>query len=294
MNSFRKYIVKRIAILKILIRRFVARYFGWLVTLIIKIYFKVVKLDDEIIIILTYGKVGSSSIEKTLKYEGHKNVFHIHWLKNETIEAKIVNYKKSSRKSVPLHLLISKHLSNYIEKESSKIKIITAVREPYGRRISGFFQDGKRQGKNIENKDLSFDYEKSIRAIKEMFKEPRGHLYEDEWFDSEIGRFGIDVFEKTMDNGYNIFRGKSVELLLFRLEDLDGCFSEAYSVFFNCLPVKLINSNQAENKVYYESYCRVKGRISLDPETLIKFQNTRFFKHFYSDMKAELNNKWKK
>ena len=72
--------------LKIRFRRFIAKYLGSLVELVYTLKFKAMRFKAPPIIILTPGKVGSSSVYYTLKKESKNPVFHIHNLSKTTTQ----------------------------------------------------------------------------------------------------------------------------------------------------------------------------------------------------------------
>ena len=125
----------KLEILKIRFRRFASRYLSKVVYIFYSINFKFYNFKKKPpVIILTPGKVGSSSVYRTLKKKFNKNyIFHIHNLSEQGIKKSIHSHLNSDRKSLPLHLLISKLLYKKLIKFEGELNIITLIREPISR-----------------------------------------------------------------------------------------------------------------------------------------------------------------
>ncbi len=189
---------------KVRFRRFIAKYLGFIVELIYKIRFMLLNFSTPPIIILTPGKVGSSSIYSTLKKKASNPVFHIHNLSEEGIENSINTHLHSDRKSKPLHLIVSNLLKEKLSNYNDKTYIITIIREPISREISSFFQNTEFYKEVLENKRLEIDTEKAFQILNKKFESDICKQLED-WFNLEIkGNFEIDVFSKPFDYDKNM------------------------------------------------------------------------------------------
>jgi hypothetical protein len=111
--------------------------------LAIKGRFKLFKLlyysSDLPILIYQMGKVGSTSISKSLELFGYSSVFHIHRLNPEHIDHVRENFL--TRNLEPSSFRIGKLLYRYIIEKKRHIKVITLIRDPISRNISGFFEN---------------------------------------------------------------------------------------------------------------------------------------------------------
>ena len=145
----------------ILIRRWIARWLFYPVYILQygiiynKLFF--VNKKQPLVIILTIGKVGSSSVYYSLKEQFTRRIFHIHYISEEGIKTSLSEHKTSSRKSVPLHLITSKILSELLKKINHKTYIITVFREPVQRKLSSFFQNLDQFKNEVDLKGLNFD-----------------------------------------------------------------------------------------------------------------------------------------
>ena len=90
-------------------RKLAARNSSFAVNFIVRVNFYFRKINNPLIIILTPGKVGSSSVYKSLKRE-YKSVFHLHNFTVKSVERSISYNLNSNRKYAPLHLIVSKYL----------------------------------------------------------------------------------------------------------------------------------------------------------------------------------------
>lgn len=127
----------------------------------------------EPIMIYQMGKVGSSSIYKTLIEAGYINTFQIHTLGKKR---KVINY--SGFEHQPYHLDETDFINNY---DIQKNKIITLVRDPIERNISAFFENFRRFV-GIPFKDNNF----TIEEIKDIFLERFPHNQAIDWYDIEF------------------------------------------------------------------------------------------------------------
>ena len=281
--------------LKIRLRRFVAKYFSFLVELVYQIKFKLISFNKPPIIILTPGKVGSSSVYFTLKKELKHPVFHIHNFSKEGIEKSIRDHIHSNRKSKPLHLIVSKFLRNKLKFYTGKLYIISIIREPISREISSFFQNTDQYKDILENKKLEIDVQIAQQILSKKFE---SNICEElkGWFDLEIkSNFEIDVFANDFENNYAITKNKNNHLLLLKMEDLDTIFPSAIKEFLKLeSPLKLQKANVSNNKHYAETYKNIKENVKLDQETIGQIVNSTFFQHFYLQDKSEVIDKWSK
>lgn len=281
------------------LRRFIAKEFSGIVKLVyfIKFFFYNFK-NKSPIIILTPGKVGSSSVYKTLKKKTNKKVFHIHNISTQGINRSSLEHLNSDRKSLPLHLIVSNFLN--LKLKSKKIKkqyIICIVREPISREISKFFQNTEFYKNTIEDNNLNIDYDMSINILKNIFQ--KKNICEDiqQWFNDEIKNpFDIDVFDEPFDNlkKYKIFEKNNTSLLLIRMEDMNSIFSNATKEFFDLNnEIKLIHANESHNKHYAKVYKSVNENLVIKENDLKRIVSSKYFKHFYNDKESITYNKWK-
>ncbi len=282
---------------KVRYRRFIANHLGLFVDLVYKFRIKLLSFRKPPIVILTIGKVGSSSIYKTLKKKTPNKVFHIHNLSKQGISRSIDQHLSSDRKSKPLHLIVSKYLSKKLSHYNGRTFVITVIREPISREVSSFFQNIEFYKNTLESKNLDIDIDKAHKILSQRLKEGICEAYED-WFKLEIeSNYNINVFSELYDENknYMIFRGTKTTLLLLRMEDLDEVFPYAIQEFLSLdKPMSLLNSNVGNSKYYAETYKIVKKELKLDLDTINQIVNSKFFNHFYLNDKDKVLKKWTK
>jgi hypothetical protein len=283
--------------LKVRFRRFIAKYLGSFVELMYQIKFKIIRFNSPPIIILTPGKVGSSSVYYTLKKESTHQVFHIHNFSKAGIEKSIRDHIHSNRKSKPLHLIVSKILRKKLKTYTGKLFIISIIREPISREISSFFQNSDQYKDILENKKLEIDIDVAQKILKEKFETNICNELQ-EWFDLEIkGNFGIDVFAEKFDyeKKYVISNNNNNHLLLLKMEDLDAVFPIAIKNLLNLgAPLQLQKANVGDDKHYASTYKNIKKNIKLDDKTINQIVNSSFFQNFYLEDKSKIIDKWSK
>ena len=281
--------------LKVWIRRFIARHFGYFVENLLAFKIKFTSFANPPIIILTPGKVGSSSVYYTLKNKLDHPVFHIHRLSENGIKDSVDEHLQSDRNSRPLHLIVSNLLRNKLQKYKGPRYVISIIREPISRAVSAFFQNTECYKSEIENGILEINNQKALKLLSDKLNHNIIRDLED-WFTKEIeGNLGINVFEESFSqpNGYHIKRKGKVHFMLLQMESLDHVFPEAIQEFLN-LPeaIKLEKANIGAEKHYSDSYKEVKQEITIDKKELDRIINSRFFQKFYSDHAEAVMNKW--
>ena len=282
---------------KVRFRRFIARYLVFFVELVYAIKFSFVKFSKPPIIILTPGKVGSSSIYSTLKTKTYFPVYHIHNLSEKGIEHSVYKHMSSDRKSKPLHLIVSKLLRKKLNVYNGKRFIITVIREPISREISSFFQNIDFLKSELENRRLEIDIDKAHKYLNKQFESDICKELED-WFELEIkGNFQLDIFKQPFNSEqkFSIIQKDKTELLLLRMEDLNSVFPVAIQEFLKLQePLELKNENVGNTKHYAQPYQAIKNKLKLDSTTVERITESKFFKHFYIEQKDYVLDKWTK
>lgn len=285
----------KINILKVKIRRFIAKKLSVLIQLICYLKFKTYNFKKKPpIVVLTPGKVGSSSVYKTLKNKLINNyVFHIHQLSDFGIENSMNTHLNSDRKSLPMHLIVSSLLNKKLKDYNDEVIIITLLREPVSRAISGIFQNIELYSKELENKDLKVIESKVLDKI--IKKIPMSLEYIEKWIKFELkNNLKIDIYndEFSFNNGYKIFQNKRIKLLLLRMEDLNNSFKGATMNFFELEEgIKLKDYNIGDKKYYSSQYKSLKNKIKLSDEIIDRILSSRYVEHFYFDHIDKIINK---
>ena len=253
------------------------------------------------IIIYQFGKVGSTTIYKSLKKENISNqIYHIHFLSRKGINNAINSHKIQGKKLVP-HLLLSDLLRRKIDNTKDvSWKIITSIREPIGFEVSNFFESLEWIGptREIMNDDREIDNKLLVSFLEEKIRNyDTKTSYVDTWFDKEFKEScDIDVynFRFNYEKGYSIIRKKNVEVLILRLEDLNRNFDDALTDFLSLSqPIKMVKANIGKDKKYADVYRYVKENIHIPQDVCKRIYSSKFSTHFYDEkMREGFINKW--
>lgn len=280
--------------INVVFRRFAARYFGWLAKIfyLIKISFELKKSNLPIVLILTPGKVGSSTLYFNLKKYFKGNVYHIHRISKIGIEKSKIEHLLSDRKSIPLHLIIAEILSKKIDFSKDNVIVISIIREPISRSISSFFQNIDFHRNTIESNNLKIDTEASLLMLKDILNESICSDLED-WFKTEVEDvLKIDPFVLSKNSNLN-YVANNGSFILFRMEDMKmawlGIVERLFKTDFN---FPLSNYNIGGMKYYSDSYSFVKNKIRLEQNVFDSIVHHRFYKTFYSDKIESSKSKW--
>lgn len=245
---------------------------------------KQINKDENIYLIYSMGKVGSSTIYKSLKQKKpYSDIFHVHFLSEHWLNNVLPGFHENFHSNIKNGNDILAFIKNNPKR---KIKIITLTREPVMREISNLFENWKHIFKDIEevkNEDLkdhieSLDYDYTLN-----------------WFDSEFFKYlDINIYNLPFDRskGYEIYSINNIDILCVKLEILNEVYLMAFKEFIGSeLDLKLTNTSF--NKKEKDKYSYLKDNVKIKKDKLFKLYNSKYVRHFYSE--KEINdfiNKW--
>ncbi len=271
------------------------------------------KHRDDPVLVYQMGKVGSSSIVRSLKaLDLDRAVYHTHLLTDELIEETEASRKKFFRTDKHAYLMrpwLNRFLKDKIDKGigNRRWKVISLVREPLSRNIAAFFENcefvylPETKQYRISSDLYAFEpllvNEKGLDDIVELFLKWGDHDTPLKYFDKQIKRvFGIDVYASAFDRerGYQVYEGKNADLMVLKLEKLDDCAAEAFRDFLGIENFSLVNANVASQKDYAELYKNIKSFITFPKAYVDRLYDSRFMSTFYTDEeKTEFLSRWK-
>jgi glycosyltransferase involved in cell wall biosynthesis len=281
-----------------------------------------IRLEQKCFPILIYqmGKVGSTSVDYTLKQKKLPNpVYHVHQLTpegiawtmrqtQESLERNDANRSLDSLTRVETRLYLSMVLREYrqnmlLQEEIRRVlkdipwHIITMVRDPVSREISDFFFSLHLHPRLLALRGAPLQRECLQLLDAELQRKFNGDAsYALSWFDNELGKvFPVDVYQFPFhaQRGYSILETGNIRILVFKMEMLTSCFSEAMERFLGIPGLKLINQNTAGQKNYHDLYRYAKERVSLAPQLCQRIYQSRYCQHFYSQAeRAEWIRRW--
>ena len=177
---------------------------------------------------------------------------------------------------------------------NDEVRIITLLREPVSRAISGIFQNIELYAKELENENLKIIESKVVdKVIKKI---PMSAEYIEKWIKFELkNNLEIDIYNDDFatNTGFKIFHANGIKLLLIRMEDLNFSFSGATMNFFDLEEgIKLKDYNIGEEKYYSRQYKSLRNKIKLSNESIDKILSSKYVTHFYGDYVDEIINKY--
>lgn len=176
-------------------------------------------------------------------------------------------------------------------------KLITLVREPIARHISGFFQLLNGISRWLLQRSIA---DKGFQsALRELMLSTHdeletwygnGFLPIETWFENEfLPVTGIDVFRHPfdVDKGYTVIRENGIEVLLMTMESLpylEGVIGE----FIGNSDFKLPKENVSTEKEYAKLYKETLDTVEIPREFFDHYyKDSPFMKHFYSQADIE-------
>ncbi|MBD2364689.1 hypothetical protein H6G36_26550 [Anabaena minutissima FACHB-250] len=237
-------------------------------------------LKNDIYIVYTMGKVGSSTINATLERELKvANIFHAHYLSREWLEAT----EPKVGKNHPT-IKLAKQIQELKSIPGKRFKIISIVRDPIAKKVSGFFQNPHLYG--LTEQDLLTI---SPNDACELIIKNRMNFYDAvEWFDHEFLKFtGIDIYTESFNYAAKrqIISRDDLDVLVLRIED----FKDQNKILVNLqdfieLPIqKMTNANVTHKKPSAQLNKLVVDMINFPNDFVNHIYDSKYCKHFYTE-----------
>jgi hypothetical protein len=234
------------------------------------------------------AKVGSSTVLASLRPLLGARVVQVHNLSIEGLRHALHSVAVKREARVPEIIWHGRYFAEYLAKGGSPVdwRIITLVRDPVARNISGFFQNIEKWRPGAIS--LFQSGRLDISELCDCFLEAYPHELPLQWFDKEIKAvFGIDLLELPFDAeaGFSI-HATSPRVLLIKLERLNDVGEVALGDFVGLGRIPLLHENVAEDKRYRDLYRAFVKEARLPREYLDRMYGSRYARHFYTE--AEL------
>lgn len=236
----------------------------------------------------------------------------------KTADVTIMNTLESC--GVPFFQNHIPHLLNQgLHSERQKIKVITAIRDPIARDISGLFEliDGYRGVELCFSPELFLKKETDIQAFFDRdidftknnrnfqtalsFHFPRGkneeHNKKEGYIQSFFSLFSenaVDILDYPFDKekGYTIIEDGKYEIFIYQLEKLNELIPKL-SQFIGIPFDALKKGNESSGKWIAESYKKAKKELKFSQEYFEICYNDPYVKHCYSEADIEnFKNGW--
>lgn len=173
--------------------------------------------------------------------------------------------------------------------KTSTNKVITLVREPISRNISGFFEDPT--FRHITDKSINID------ELTILFLRRFNHTLPLEWFDNQLKRnLGIDIYSTSFnkEKGYGVVKSGNTECMVIRADKLNNVFP----VISQFLEVPLLSQkdyNITQTRPNGVIYKKLQEEITLPPSYIKKMYDSKLVTHFFTEKEIEgYKKKWLK
>jgi hypothetical protein len=237
-----------------------------------------------LVLIYQMGKVGSSTIQASLKTVRGINCFQIHRL-NPNVSERMVSELGITNEPALRRLQQSRAIYEEVIQRRRPAKIISLVREPIGRNISAYF----------ENLDLFWKTENAYQRLTldqliEGFFERYPHTLPLTWFDEEFKEvLGLDVYERSFPAQARFveFASGPYEVLILRTDLDDIRKAECLRQFLGIDRLKWIQKNVSADARYSSVYNTFKKAIQMPRDYVGQMLDSKFTRHFFSDVEID-------
>lgn len=260
------------------------------------------------IVVYQMGKVGSTSVWDSLtSLEDEAAIYHIHSLEPETVKKQldVARQRFSSFRAINYDVIQAVYLRSQLNqhKVTKPWQVVTLVRDPIARGLSGFFQSlesERHKGIDYRREAKQTSYETVLNQMVERFHaihvENRDRPHPFDWFNHELkANLGVDIFAgpRLGESGYRIYSGTKANVLLFKLESLNECYQAACHEFLGVDTLKLKPSNVSLKKRYGSFYKDFLAIIDLPAHYIDRIYDSDYVRQFYTDAEiAAFRQQW--
>nr|QDY52290.1 hypothetical protein 6_2 [Mimiviridae sp. ChoanoV1] len=212
------------------------------------------------ILIYQYGKVGSTSLEKSIKNSKYYNNI-------------VENYNTFGIKTHN-HMVAKDVLKKY-----KNILIIIGIRLPINRNISCFWEISKRDFQNCINSTI----ENILIKYKEKFNNNNTDKFLTESF--ELLDININDIQFDFNNKYYVTSKNSNDILIYRFEDFEYLIKNVFPKYDIIIKKDHYPSYK---KDYFNKYLLHKRKYKVDEIEKKRIRNSIYLNKFYT--KEEIEN----
>jgi hypothetical protein len=251
---------------------------------------------DQIYVVYSMGKVGSTSLYESLRQQRPANAFvaHAHFLHLPRLLQRLESSQANPdlgrhvRHAFAVHRVIR-------ENPKARIHWISLVRDPLAREISNIIQNPWLIGSGPANLSDATALETSLDRLRSG----ESYRFALEWFDNEFLRVtGGDVYDHEFptDRGYNWFAHcrRESRIVLLQMERLDDIPANAWQEILG-YPVHISRHHETATKEasHRDLSLRLASSFRADVGLLQKVYDSRLMQHFYSaEQLAAFRTKW--
>jgi hypothetical protein len=256
------------------------------------------------ILVYQMGKVGSTSVYAALRaLRLPAPVHQVHFLSRSGLDSTRAFYRSVRASPWQEHVLVGRALARALDRyPSARWKLVTLVRDPIARELSGWFQHVETAHGPLvrENGQIAARYaplfQRELEQHLAAFDEATD--FAATWFDRELKSvFGIDVYATPFPHarGFDIQHHPRADLLVLRVEDLPRVLAPALRRLLDLppdLPIETPVVNAADPRLA-PVYAAVRAGLKLPPGLCARIYASRLARHFYTDAEiAAFTDRW--
>lgn len=237
---------------------------------------------QDIVLIYQMGKVASSTIYATLRQKPDILALQFHRMPGPNMSQLNARMGWKFRLRSIFHDMQGATGKRLLKRCPEKIRLVTLVRDPFSRNISGFFQNMWRYD---INPSLDFTEEQRRRLSRIILTE-YDHDIPLRWFDEEfLPALGIDVFSVPFDpeRRYCIANNMLTPALIVRVDLPDEHKVKVLKEFLLRDDLTLALSNIGDEKYYSELYKWIKADFVYPDQMIDRTLNSKLMQHFFSE-----------
>lgn len=233
------------------------------------------------ILIYQMAKVGSRSVKEALEAADLSTV-HIHFLTNlnEHLHTHV-----EKRIPIPNHFWVSSALQRRLDQQ--RWRIITLVRDPVSRALSGSFHSPELCGVDVSS------YDRAWKTVIEEKLHNSDFEYPARWFEEELQQvFGVDVmaYPFNREEGYARIETERCDVLVCQMERLSTLIPSVISDFVGRQLSPTWTGVRTDS-----TYQAIKEDAYLPVEVLDRVYSSEYAKHFYSPKQIkDFRHRWRR
>ena len=232
----------------------------------------VIRAMPDPVLVYQMSKVGSSTVCESLDEKNISNI-HVHYINRKSWKSASKMYLNNG-KTLPPHFHTGRLLRQWLSLTERRVRVVTLVRDPIARYVSGAFEVGRLQGVPTGDVDAS------LRVLKDQLASPHALNYAYTWFDREIHPlFSVDILDHPFnrEEGFGRITREDIDILILTLEQLDELVPTVLSDFVG-QPLQLKPDRVRSDEIY----AQVKERLQLRECTVRRLYDHEWMRHFYS------------
>jgi hypothetical protein len=241
---------------------------------------------DAIVLVYQVGKVASSTIYASLKKDSRLLVLHFHRMPGPNRTATNKRLGLIFRLRTILHDLQGTNGYRLMQRCPQKTFLISLIRDPFSRNISGYFQNLWRHKEGKSGTSGDDNIKEIVRSISTNYD----HDVPLRWFDDEFyPATGIDVYDVPFNASAKsgLSRDTKYPLLILRTDLADDKKLVLLREFLKRPQLTLQQSNTADSKSYADLYRAVKLKYVYPKEYVDKALDSKLMCHFFTSAERQ-------